>query len=70
MVDLSQTDTPAIYLADRGYASYNVFAHVRKKGQFFLIRSTDAKTQKILGFSLDGVKELNCHVDHILSRSQ
>ena len=70
MVDHSQTDTPAIYLADRGYASYNAFAHVMEKGQFFLIRSTDAKTQKILGFSLDGMKELDCHVDRILSRSQ
>lgn len=70
MVDNSQTDNPAIYLADRGYASYNAFAHVIEKGQFFLIRSTDAKTEKILGFSLDGVKELDQHVDRILSRSQ
>lgn len=59
MVDIFQTDSPVIYLADRGYASYNVFAHVIEKGQFFLIHSTDVKTGKILGFSLDGVKELD-----------
>lgn len=70
MVDNSQSDSPVIYLADRGYASYNAFAHVIEKGQFFLIRSTDVKTGKILGFSLDGVKELDQHVDRILSRSQ
>lgn len=70
MVDHSQTDTPVIYLADRGYASYNAFAHVIENGQFFLTRCTDAKTQKILGFSLDGVKALDYHVDRILSRSQ
>lgn len=70
MVDIFQSDSPVIYLADRGYASYNVFAHVIEKGQFFLIRSTDVKTGKILGVSLDGVKELDQHVDRILSRSQ
>lgn len=70
MVDRSQTDTPAIYLADRGYASYHAFAHVIEQGQFFLIRDTEAKTGKILGFPLDGVTELDYHVDRILSRSQ
>ena len=70
MVDHSQNHTPAIYLADRGYASYNAFAHVIEKGQFFLIRCTDAKTEKILGFSLDGVNALDHHLDRILSRSR
>ena len=70
MVDRAVTDVLVIYLCDRGYASYNNFAHVIEKGQFFAIRCTDAKTEKLLGFSLDGVKELDCHVDRILSRSQ
>lgn len=70
MVDRSQDDSPSIYMADRGYASYNDFAHVIENGQFFLIRCTDAKTEKILGFPLDGVKALDYHVDRILSRSQ
>ena len=71
MVDASDSADPtAIYLCDRGYASYNNFAHVIEKDQFFLIRCTDKKAQGILGFSLDGVKEIDCHVDRILSRSQ
>lgn len=70
MVDRSETDAPVIYLCDRGYASYNAFAHVIENGQFFLIRCTDAKTEKILGAPLDGVTELDYHVDRILSRSQ
>lgn len=70
MVDRSETDVSTIYLCDRGYASYNAFAHVIENGQFFLIRCTDAKTEKILGFPLEGVKELDYHVERILSRSQ
>lgn len=70
MVDLAQPDSSYIYICDRGYASYNDFAHVIEHGQFFLIRCTDSKTEKLLGFSLDGIKELDYHVDRILSRSQ
>lgn len=69
MVDRSETNVPTIYLCDRGYASYNAFAHVIENGQFLLIRCTDAKTEKILGFPLEGVKELDYHVERILSRS-
>ena len=32
MVDRSESDTPVIYLCDRGYASYNAFAHVIESG--------------------------------------
>ena len=37
--------------------------------KIFLIRCTDAKTEKLIGFPLDDVKELDCHVERILSRS-
>lgn len=64
-------DGPAsIYLGDRGYASYNNFAHVIENGQYFLIRCTDKKAEKILGRSLEGVQALDTHVERILSRSQ
>ncbi|MGN8963467.1 IS4 family transposase [Bariatricus sp. HCP28S3_D3] len=70
LVDRAQDDgIPNIYICDRGYASYNDFAHVMEKGHFFLIRCTDRKTEKILGFPLDDVRELDLHVDRILTRS-
>lgn len=70
LVDRAEDDgIPNIYICDRGYASYNDFAHVMEKGHFFLIRCTDRKTEKILGFPLDDVKELDLHVDRILTRS-
>ena len=70
MVDRSESDTPVIYLCDRGYASYNAFAHVIENGQFFVMRCTDDKTEKILGFPLDKIRQLDYHVERILSRSQ
>lgn len=70
MVDRSESDTPVIYLCDRGYASYNAFAHVIESGQFFVMRCTDDKTEKILGFPLDNIQQLDYRVERILSRSQ
>lgn len=70
MVDRVKNDYPTIYIADRGYASYNDFAHVLEKQQYFLIRCTDVKTSRLLGFSLDNIKELDCHVERILCRTK
>lgn len=70
MADRVGADTPVIYLCDRGYASYHVSSHVIENSQFFLIRCTDVKAGKILGFPLDMATELDYHADRILSRSQ
>lgn len=61
---------PTVYFADMGYASYNNFAHVIENGQFFLIRCNDKRLKGILGRPVDDLKELDSHVDLILSRSQ
>lgn len=71
MVDAAdKADPPTIYFCDMGYASYNNFAHVIENRQYFLIRCNDKKAEGILGYSLDDIRELDCHVDRILSRSQ
>ena len=41
MVDRDDAPVPTIYIADRGYESYNVMAHIIEKGQKFLIRVKD-----------------------------
>lgn len=41
MVDIYENDKSAIFIADRGYESYNNMAHVQEKGQYFLIRIKD-----------------------------
>ena len=51
MVDrLETTDgTPCIFIADRGYCSYNNMAHVLEKKQFFLFRSKDVNVRGVAG---------------------
>ena len=41
MIDRYTGDSKAIFMADRGYESYNIFAHILEKGLFFLIRAKD-----------------------------
>lgn len=38
-----------IFIADRGYCSYNNMAHVQEKGQFFLFRSKDVNVRGMAG---------------------
>ena len=59
MVDSAGRGGSVIYICDRGYASYNNFAHVIENGQYFLILCTDKKTEGILGFSLKGIREMD-----------
>ena len=40
-----------IFVADRGFASYNVFAHVLEKGCFFAIRAKDINIKRFLALS-------------------
>ena len=71
MVDADgKSGPPAIYFADMGYASYNNFAHVIENNQFFLIRCNDKRLAGILGRTVDGLREMDVHVDRILTRSQ
>ena len=71
MVDAAgSSGPPAIYFADMGYASYNNFAHVIENKQFFLIRCNDRRLAGILGRPVDGLREMDTHVDRILTRSQ
>ena len=70
-VDIAgSSESTTIYLADIEYASYNNFAHVIKNGQFFLIRCNDKRLEVILGHSTEYLKEVDCHVDRILTRTQ
>lgn len=70
MVDAAGSSTPTVYFADMGYASYNNFAHVIENGQFFLIRCNDKRLKGILGIPLEDLREIDCHVHRILTRTQ
>ena len=58
-----------IFIADRGFSSYNVFAHAIEKGSLFLIRTKDVNVRRLL--KLDTLPDdLDTDVNIILSRTQ
>lgn len=71
MVDRCPFDKNTIFITDRGYESYNVFAHVIEKGMFFLIRARDSSSSCMLSsFDLPKNKELDEEVSLIITRKQ
>ena len=49
MADRFPYSEKTIFIADRGYESYNVFAHIERKGLNYLIRVKDKESNGILG---------------------
>ena len=71
MVDRDNSSIPTIYIADRGYESYNNMAHVIKKGQKFLIRVKDLISNSILsGLQLPDSNEFDISACVGLTRKQ
>ena len=71
MVDRSRINDKAIVLGDRGYESYNNFAHIEKKGWHYLIRIKDSESTGILsGLDLPADDEFDITVQRILTRKQ
>lgn len=57
-----------IFVADRGFASYNVFAHALEKGYFFSIRAKDINIMRLL--AVDSLPDrMDSWADVILTRS-
>jgi len=58
-----------IFIADRGFSSYNFFAHAQENGLFFLVRAKDLNARRLLKLeSLPGRIDANAEI--ILSRTQ
>lgn len=71
MVDRDNASIPTIYIADRGYESYNNMAHVIEKGQKFLIRVRDSKKHSIIsGLNLSDQDEFDVQCCIGLTRQQ
>jgi hypothetical protein len=71
MVDRSLIDSKAIVIADRGYESYNIFAHIERKGWNYLIRVKDLDSNGILSaLTLPEQDEFDAQVQRILTRKQ
>jgi len=48
LVDRYQYGGRPIFIADRGFSSYNCFAHAMEKGALFLVRAKDINTKRLL----------------------
>ena len=61
----------ALFLADRGFASYNVYAHLIENGHAFLIRVKDVNASRLLYGDVRSLPDqLDESFSRILSRSQ
>lgn len=73
MVDRLRPDSPAIIMADRGYESYNLLAHLLRSGQKFIIRLKDDGSNGIIStydFPYDGKGEFDCDIETVLTWKQ
>jgi hypothetical protein len=69
LVDRYPYEGAPIFIADRGFASYNVFAHVKEKGALFMIRAKDVNVRRLLALETLP-NNLNEYVEIILSRTK
>lgn len=71
MIDRCDSVHKTIFLADRGYESYNTFAHVEQREMFYLIRVKDSPSRSILsGLFLPQSEEFDTNVHLTLTRKQ
>lgn len=71
MTDHSNISGDVIVVADRGYESYNVFAHIEQKGWKYAIRVKDIMSTGILSaIKLPDKDEFDVNIHRILTRKQ
>lgn len=73
MIDRIALDKPAIIMADRGYESYNLFAHLLKSGQKFIVRLKDDESNGIIStyeFDYHENGEFDQYIETVLTWKQ
>lgn len=60
--------TKPIFIADRGFCSYNVFAHAIENRASFLIRAKDVFVSRLLGQDISG-REFDVSLQRVFSRT-
>lgn len=71
MIDRSPIKGKTIVIADRGYESYNNFAHIERKGWHYVIRVKDLDSNGILsGLRLPACGEFDIDVHLTLTKKQ
>ena len=71
MADRYAGEKKTIFIADRGYESYNIFAHVQEKGMYYLIRVKDGSGGGMAeSFHLPGKEEFDHQMHLIFTRKK
>lgn len=71
MIDRYDGSKKTIFIADRGYETYNIFAHVQEKNMYYLIRVKDGGGGSMVGsFNLPSTDEYDCSKRLIITRKQ
>jgi hypothetical protein len=72
MIDRCGSGNRTIFIADRNYESYNIFAHAQERGMYYLVRIKDigARTSMTASFPLPQTKEFDTDVHLTLTRKQ
>lgn len=71
MIDRYNGDAKTIFVADRGYETYSIFAHAEQKGMFYLIRVKDGSGGGMVSsFKLPDQEEFDHPIHLILTRKQ
>lgn len=72
MIDRYHGEKKTIFIADRGYETYNIFAHVQEKGMYYLIRVKDGGGGSMTGsfHHLPRKDEFDHDMHLILTRKQ
>lgn len=68
MVDRYNEAVPTVFICDRGYESFNTFAHIIRKDQFFLIRVKDITSNGILSAYELPDSEFDTYIETTLTR--
>ena len=71
MIDRCTGQKKTIFIADRGYETYNIFAHIQEKEMYYLIRVKDGGGGSMTGsFDLPDEKAFDHAMQLILTRKQ
>lgn len=72
MIDRLVCGHKTIVIADRGYESYNIFAHAEQRGMYYLVRIRDigSRTSMTASFPLPQTEEFDADVHLTLTRKQ
>lgn len=71
MIDRCVCEHKTIFIADRGYESYNIFAHVEQRNMYYLVRVKDrGRNGMTSSFGLPQTEDFDTDVQLTLTRKQ